>query len=110
MQFNHKVTITYHTEFDDYGQPAQATSVSLRCCVLSENLVNEKTETKGRNRYDMTILVSARAYLPYSELFSDSLTRIERNSRTYEAQRITEINSFSGKPKYYEIALNQVHK
>ena len=110
MQYNHKVTIQYVEEFDDYGQPVEPTSKTMRCCILSESITNEKAKAKRKNRYDMLILVSARTYAPYSQLFSDSVTRITRESRVYEVKRTTQINGFSGKPKYFEIALNQVHK
>lgn len=119
MQYNHKIIIQFADEFDDYGQPINPTSDTMRCCILEETLTNQKDESnyigaaqhgKRKNQYDMTILVSAKSYKPYSELFNDTATRAIREGRIYEVKLIKQINSFGGKPKYYQIWLDQVAK
>jgi hypothetical protein len=110
MQYNHKLTVRFISDFDDYGQPNTTTDKQLRCCILDENITNAKGDVKRKNKYDMTFLVSTRSYSPYSELFDDNMIQIIRNNRNYEIKLIRQINGFSGKPKYYQIFLNQVHK
>ena len=110
MQYNHTVTIQFIEEFDDYGQPlaGAVVSKSMRCCILSESVSNRQDETKRKNQYDMEILVSAKTYAPYSQLFNDNVITVIRGGRTYGVERRAQINSFGGKAKYYQISLNQV--
>lgn len=110
MQYNHKVTIQYVDAFDDYGQPVETISKTMRCCILNESLTNSKTGSQQQNQYDMTLLVSAKTYEPYSKLFDDNLIKISKNSRIYEVKTISRVNGFSGKPKFYQVALSQVNK
>ena len=110
MQYNHRVTIRFVDEFDDYGQPNSTTDKTMRCCILDENITNVKGSAKRKNQFDMTFLVSAKTYSPYSELFNDNTIQVIRSGRTYEIKLVKQINGFSGKPKYYQIWLNQVNK
>ena len=108
MKFPHTMIIRYVTEYDDYGQVAETSSSSFKCCVLEE-IRTQKKEAKGRrNQYDVKILVNARTYAPYSAMFEDNDARCVYNGIVYEIIINNQINSFSGKPRYYEISLKKV--
>lgn len=110
MQYNHKVTIEFVTKSDEYGQPETTTSKEMRCCILSENIVNLKTDSKRKNQFDLELLVSAKTYEPYSKLFDDNEIMITSSGRKYDPQRVAKINGTGGKAKYYQISFIQVRK
>ena len=110
MQYNHSVNIQYVNTFDDYGQAVETVSKVLRCRILSASVRNSKTESKRRNQYDMSLLVDAKSYEPYSNLFDDNLIKISKDGRMYEIALIKKVDGFSGKPKFYQVELDQINK
>jgi len=123
MQYNHRVVVSFTTEFDEYGEAKVTDSKEMRCCILSETLVNKTGEssnyagnataisgTPRKNKYDLTILVNAKSYVPYSKLFDDNQTTILSSERTYSPKVVTKINGTGGKAKYYQIELEQVRR
>ena len=107
MQFNNKITIRVATEYDDYGVPSAYSEDTIKCAILRESKLNKADDNKRWNAYDMVVILSHRTYAPYSEVFENKTLEFISGGKNYEPARINQINNFSGKPKYYEIMLNQ---
>lgn len=110
MQFNNKITLRVTTGYDDYGVPSSYTMYTIKCAILSESKLNKTDEKKKRNDYDMVIIISAKSYAPYSQIFENETLEVINDSRYYDPKQIKQINNFSGKAKYYEIVLKQIIK
>ena len=108
MQYKSKMTLQCVTEFNDLGEPKTTEDKEFKCCVLKEEKVNKQAQNKKRNQYDMEILVSAKTYEPYNKFFKDNDARCLYDGKTYEIIVVSQINNFSGKPKYFQISLKQV--
>jgi hypothetical protein len=108
MKFPHSMKLRAIVSYDDYGQAAIVDDKPFKCCILDEVKRRKAAGQTSKNQYDMKILVSARTYEPYSILFENNDTRVIYNGTVYEVIENHQINSFSGKPKYYQMALSKV--
>lgn len=108
MKFPHTLSIRQILTYDDFGQVLTTTEKPFSCYILSEIKTQKKTEKGRKNNFDMRIIVSARTYSPYSTMFEDNDARCIYEDIVYEITENNKINSFSGKPRYYEMALKKV--
>lgn len=107
MKFPHSMIIRFVTDYDDFGSPETYEEEEFACFILKERKRGDGAGGAKRNRYDMRILVNARVYFPYSIMFEDTDSRCVYDGKTYEIIENNQINSFSGKPRYYEMGLRQ---
>lgn len=108
MQFNVKITVIY-TALNDYGEEQTVEEKTMRCCIVEDKLMQEKSKEGKKRYFDLKVIAPGRAFTPYADLFSKHETLLfKRDETVYEPVLIAAINDLSGKPKYYQLELMEV--
>lgn len=108
MQFNNRITLVTNT-YDDFGDPVDASTDSVKCALLSKARVTKKDDTGERKFLTMEIMVPHKGFAPYNQLGNSENLMFRDGAVDFETTDVTVINSFAGKPKFYQIKLREVN-
>ncbi|MFP5214188.1 MAG: hypothetical protein ACLGPL_12510, partial [Acidobacteriota bacterium] len=95
----------------DYGEEEATEERPMACAVIRRNRRLKVSEEGRHSPFDLRIVVEARSFAPYADLFdAGAILLFRHGSITYEPAVVSPVSDFSGRVRHFEIDLVEARR